>query len=129
MARIGTSARIIDFETLPDGLLGLHCRGEQRYRLHAHRTQPDGLHVGEVAWLPADERGLPEAHAHLAEVLRRVLPSSGRLHDLLQPAYDRAEWVGCRLAELMPLDSGVRQRLLELDDAFERLDTLAPLIN
>jgi Lon protease-like protein len=61
-------------------------------------------------------------------VLRRVLPETGKLHEFLLPDYDSAEWVGCRLAELMPLDRRVRQRLLELDDAYERLDQLAPLI-
>jgi uncharacterized protein len=128
LARIGTSARIVDFETLPDGLLGLLCRGEQRFMLRAQRTQADGLHVGEVAWLPADARALPEAHARLAEVLRRVLPDTGKLHEFLQPAYESAEWVSCRLAELMPLERRVRQRLLEMDDAVERLELLAPLI-
>lgn len=128
LARIGTSARIVDFETTPDGLLGLLCRGEQRFELHQHRTQADGLHVGEVEWLPADERPLPPAHARLAEVLRRVLPDTGKLHEFLVPGHDRAEWVGCRLAELMPLDGRARQRLLEMDDAIERLEALAPLI-
>jgi uncharacterized protein len=128
LARVGTAARIVDFETLPDGLLGLLCRGEQRFVLRSRRTQADGLHVGELEWLPADESPLPKVHAGLAEVLQRVLPESGKLHEFLQPAYQRAEWVGCRLAELMPLSTTARQRLLELDDAVERLDTLALLI-
>src|SRR3954451_7087360 len=32
-ASIGTSARIVDFHQMPDGLLGLICTGEQKFRL------------------------------------------------------------------------------------------------
>ena len=33
IAEVGTSARIVDFQTQPDGLLGLLCRGERRFRV------------------------------------------------------------------------------------------------
>ena len=32
-AEIGTSARVIDFQTLAGGLLGVLCRGERRFRI------------------------------------------------------------------------------------------------
>jgi Lon protease-like protein len=128
LSGVGTSARIVDFERRPDGLLGLLCRGEQRFVLRTHTTQADGLHLGGVAWLPQDARELPAAHTHLAEVLRKVLPAHGKLQEYLQPDYHSAEWVSCRFAELMPLDAASRQRLLETDDALHRLDILAPLV-
>jgi Lon protease-like protein len=63
-ADVGTSARIVDFHQMQDGLLGIVCLGERRFRVLARRTQPDGLHLGDVEWLP-DQAG----SARLAEIL------------------------------------------------------------
>ena len=52
IAATGTSARIIDFHTLANGLLGLLCLGERVFRLESRRSQSDGLIVGQVSWLP-----------------------------------------------------------------------------
>jgi len=48
LAAVGTGARVVDFSTLPDGLLGVMCRGSRRFQLRSHRTQPDGLHIGAI---------------------------------------------------------------------------------
>src|ERR1700754_2017230 len=45
-ADVGTSARIVDFHQMPDGLLGIVCTGEQKFRVEDRRVQADGLHVG-----------------------------------------------------------------------------------
>ena len=128
LARIGTSARIVDFERRPEGLLGVLCRGEQRFALRTRSTQADGLHVGGVEWLPVDAQPLPAEHARLAEVLRRVMGEHGQWRQFLQEDYASAEWVGCRLAELVPMSHASRQRLLDLDDAVQRVEILAPLV-
>lgn len=129
LAAIGTSARVIDFEKLPDGLLGLLCRGEQRFRLLSRSTQSDGLHMGEVEWLPAPAPlAMSEAQQPLAAVLRRVVPELGRLASHLQADYDSVDWVSNRFAELLPLERSVQQHLLEMDDPAERLETIAPLV-
>jgi len=130
LAEVGTSARILDFETLPDGLLGLLCRGDRRFRLKARRTQPDGLHVAEVEWL-AEEVAVPLAPGQqpVARLLRRVLAELGERGRFLEPRYDDAGWVGSRLAELLPLERDAQQRLLELDDPGARLRALEPLLD
>jgi Lon protease-like protein len=129
LATVGCSARIIDFEKLPDGLLGLLCRGEQRFRLLRHSTQADGLHVGEVEWYPIVPATLvAAAHQPLVTILRRVIPKLGKLTAHLTPDYDNADWVSNRFAEFLPLDTAVRQRLLEMDDPSERLLAITPMI-
>jgi Lon protease-like protein len=129
LAAVGCSARIIDFEKLPDGLLGLLCRGEQRFKLLARRTQDDGLHVGEIEWRAAPAATpLSAHHQPLASVLRRVIPKLGKLTAHLQPDYDDAEWVSNRFAEFLPLDNTARQRLLETDDPLERLLAITPMV-
>ncbi len=129
LANVGCSARIIDFEQLPDGLLGLLCRGELRFRLLSHTTQADGLHLGEVEWLPAAAATpLAAQHLPLVAVLRSVIPKLGKLAQHLTPEYDNADWVSHRFAEFLPLDSAARQSLLEMPDANERLDCIAPMV-
>ena len=129
LAPVGCSARIIDFEKLPDGLLGLLCRGEQRFHLLARSVQADGLHVGDIEWLPATVAApLHEQQRPLAAILRRVIPKLGKLAAHLTPEYENADWVSNRFAEFLPLDAEARQRLLELDDASQRLLAIAPMI-
>src|SRR5215467_4574263 len=51
VAPIGTTARLVDFEALPDGLLGVVCVGERRFRVLRHWSQDDGLNAAEVEYL------------------------------------------------------------------------------
>ena len=129
LAAIGTGARIVDFSRLPDGLLGLMCRGSRRFRLHSHRLQPVGLLVGTVAWLadPGPSALAPE-HRPLIRVLRRVLEELGDTARHLDADFDDADWVSNRLAEFLPLERTAQQSLLELEDPQQRMRALAPLI-
>ena len=129
LAAVGTGARVVDFSQLPDGLLGVMCRGSRRFRLRSHRTQPDGLHVGEIEW--QSESGpdaIAEEHRPLARLLRRVLKELGDTARHLDADFDDADWVSNRLAEFLPLERHDQQELLELADPQERLRRLAPLI-
>jgi uncharacterized protein len=130
MAAVGTGARVVDFNQLPDGLLGVMCRGSRRFRLRKHRVQSDGLKVGEVEWLaePGPE-ALAEEHRPLALVLRRVLQELGDTARHLDADFDDADWVSNRLAEFLPLERADQQALLELIDPQERMRRLAPLID
>jgi hypothetical protein len=129
MASVGTGARVVDFSQLPDGLLGVMCRGSRRFRLLEHRVQADGLRVGEVEWLaePAPD-AIAEEHRPLALVLRRVLKELGETARHLDADFDDADWVSNRLAEFLPLERTDQQALLELIDPQERMRRLAPLI-
>jgi uncharacterized protein len=129
LATVGTSARIVDFSRLPDGLLGLMCRGSRRFRLHGHRVQSDGLLVGAVDWLPEPGPSpLAAEHHALARLLRRVLQELGDTARHLDADFDDTDWVANRFAELLPLERPVQQALLELDDPRQRLLRLAPLV-
>ncbi len=60
IAPLGTWVRIVDWSTLPGGLLGIEIRGERRLRVGATRIEADGLMRGEVTQL-APEVPLPLA--------------------------------------------------------------------
>ena len=122
---IGTLARIVDFEQLDDGLLGITARGERRFRIvHVHQ-ESDGLNVCQVEWRADEARAeVPPQHAVLAELLQRAIEQIGPAYGELTPAYEDATWVSMRLAEILPLAPIERQELLELSDGPERLQWL-----
>jgi Lon protease-like protein len=130
-AEVGTTARIVDFNLLPDGLLGITCRGERRFRVLERRREADGLHVGSIEWLDAATPEIvrvPSEFRHLSDLLRRVLPELGDMYAGLELRHDDAEWVGARLIEILPLALEDKQSCLELMDPLERLALIAPLI-
>jgi len=129
IAPVGTSARIVDFQPLTDGLLGLLCRGERRFRVCSRRAQPDGLNCAAVDWLSeAAPEPLEPAFQPLAQMVREAFASLTNSRRFIEPHYEDAGWVSHRLAEMMPLEPALLQRLLELDQPSARLRVLVPLI-
>lgn len=125
-AAIGTVARITDFYTLPDGLLGIAAEGGERFQVTATRVRDNGLVHGEVRLWP-DEPVLevPAEHGLLATILERLLEQVGGRHARVDRArLDDASWVGFRLAELLPLEPSEKQHLLQMTDPLRRLAQL-----
>jgi uncharacterized protein len=128
-APVGTSARIIDFFPLPDGLLGIYCLGARKFRLLKRRQQGDGLNLGEVLWLPEEPAlDVPAEYQRLGALTAKMLPELGELYEAVEKHFDDAAWVGYRLAEILPVSLSDKQDWLELDDPLERLALLDPLI-
>ena len=127
-ADVGTMAKIVDFHQLSDGFLGLSCVGGRRFRITSRGRQADGLNIVQVEWLEEEVKtAVPERHAHLAELLRTVLPQLGEVYAGMEMQLDDASWVGFRLAEILPIPAAEKQFCLELKDPIERLDLLSPL--
>jgi Lon protease-like protein len=125
---VGTTARITDFHQLPDGLLGLSCLGQRRFRILKKSVAKNGLNLGEIEWLENEPAlSVPTRHARLKELLRTVLPQLGEGYTGIDMRLDDAAWVGHRLAEILPIELHRKQSLLEMDDPVQRLDALAPL--
>jgi Lon protease-like protein len=128
-AEVGTTAQIVDFFQMPDGLLGLKCSGERRFKVVARHVQSDGLNMGRVEWAPAEKAvELPVQYAHLGQLLRKVLPELGEIYQTVPKHFDDAGWVSARLAEILPINLAEKQYCLELDDPVQRLARLSPFI-
>ncbi|HEY0940527.1 MAG TPA: LON peptidase substrate-binding domain-containing protein [Steroidobacter sp.] len=122
---IGTTARIVDFERLDDGLLGITARGEQRFSIVNVKTQNDGLNIADVNLLPEEPAmEIPEDLGILAELLKQAFVQVGAAYGEAPPLYENASWVGMRLAEILPLPMPEKQQCLEMDNAVERLRLL-----
>jgi Lon protease-like protein len=127
---IGTEAKIVDFTTLPDGLLGITVEGRRRFHVERTRVRDNGLIVADVIWLdePVSTR-LAVEHELLATLLHRLIERMGGMRANVDgSAYEDAAWVGWRLAELLPIALTERQLLLQESDPQTRLQKLLGLI-
>jgi len=123
---VGTIARITDFHTGDDGLLGIVAEGGARFRVTGARARADGLLRGAVAlWPPEPARPVPVEFALLQSIAERLVETMApQFHHVPRASYDDAGWVGFRLAELLPLSVEEQQHMLELTDPLQRLAEL-----
>lgn len=123
---VGTLATIQDWDKSPDGLLTITVRGEQRFRVVSREVRNDQLSVAQVELLdePPAQR-LPVEFAPLARLLDRLLDDLDPPYRDLPRVLDDCDWVGARLAELLPLDPLDKQVLLEQGEPLTRLAKLA----
>ena len=124
----GTCARIVDWDQLPNGLLGITIEGRERFDLHETSTRPNGLIVGEVDLYPAvAARRLPERWLPLADVLRSLEDHPHVRRVKLRVDYNDAWQVGYCLVQLLPLDESLKYELLgigELDNLMAEIHSL-----
>ncbi|HTE41932.1 MAG TPA: LON peptidase substrate-binding domain-containing protein [Steroidobacteraceae bacterium] len=126
---IGTLAQVVDFDQMPDGLLGITTRGTERFRILQRRREADGLNTATIESLPsAQVLPLPREFSMFAEMLKDALPQMGDYFKHLEPGYEDADWVSGRVVEVLPLPLPVKQQLLEIVDPTERWQALVPLI-
>jgi hypothetical protein len=125
-AAVGTLASIVDFDTLPDGLLGISVTGGARFRVQKSRVRGNGLVIGEVReWPDEPVMPVPVEFSLLPAILERLAEQAGlSWRNGPRERYEDASWVGFRLAELLPLGDAERQQLLEVTDPVERLTAL-----
>ena len=124
LAEVGCEAQVIDWQQLPNGLLGVRVEGRRRFDLGRIQPQPDRLLLAEVAWREEpDEQPLGEAHAEL-QALAALLAEHPAMRGLLDttPGGDLA--LSNRLGYLLPLTLEQKQQLLGLDDVAARLGLL-----
>lgn len=122
--RVGTLAKIADWDMPQLGILNLVVHGGERFRILAQRTLPNGLVHAEVELLPEPPvTPIPGDYARLVPMLRALLEA---LEDAPPPPHRffDAGWVADRWAELLPLPLAARQQILELDDGVARLDAI-----
>ena len=123
---MGTHARIVDWYTLEDGLLGVSTLGTVRFLTESVWQQDDGLFRARIAILPEPPRcEVPAAFSVLSDVLARFMEKVGAQYPQSTPEdLQEASWVGYRLSELLPLSGIEKQHMLELTDPIERLQKL-----
>jgi uncharacterized protein len=122
---VGTLADIVACDLVQAGILQISVRGRKRFRVASTQVREDQLVFAEVHYLPEHHVALSGRHRGLSVTLRQALEQAGSASHFPPPQWEHAGWVGGLLAELLPLPLGLKQALLEMDDAAARLDVLA----
>jgi hypothetical protein len=126
----GTCARIVDWDQLPNGLLGITIEGRERFELHETQTRANGLVVGEVeiqqaaAPAPLSEEWLP-----MLDVLRSLETHPHVQRMKLRVDYNDAWQVGYTLVQLLPLEESLKYELLGIDTVDVLLAELQVVLN
>ena len=120
--QIGTLARITDWDMPELGVLQVQVRGGERFRILSQAIQKSGLIIGTVELLAPDPAADCFELAPCANFLRSVLLQLGQEYE--EKKFVDAAWVSFRLTELLPLNTTIKQKMLELTDARMRLEVL-----
>lgn len=127
---IGTYAHIIDWEQGNDGLLAITVQGSSRFRVVTSHVRSNRLQEAEVETIDDnDDEELPVQFHLLSEILQQIADKYQINLTDERERYLDANWVGCRLSELLPLDLNKKQQLLEIDDPVVRLDKIQSLLH
>mgnify|MGYP001816441298 FL=1 len=126
----GTCARIVDWDQLPNGLLGITVEGQDRFELLETSLRDNGLVTGEVSLKPdpGPDAMRPEWQS-LLDVMQSLEthPHVQRLD--LPLDYGDAWSVAYSLLQLLPLDEHLKYELLGLDSIEEVMAELDIILN
>ncbi len=126
---IGTTARIIDWDKHVDGQLVITTEGQQRFRLVAKRLRDNQLMEGDITYIEhEDELSIPAQYQLFSDLLRQVVEKFNLPYANEHEKFDDPHWVGCRLAEILPVEINRKQALLEIDDPIHRLVELQDVL-
>lgn len=126
---VGTYARIVDFNQLANGMLGIVCAGGEKFRIFRDWEAPDRLRLAEVEFLPEEPPSAVAADFQPLVDTLRVLAKHPLVQRLgLDVDYDDARSVSWRLAELLPLEAETKQSLLQMQQPRERLVEIRRLV-
>lgn len=124
-AKTATAVRIVDWDTLPDGLLGVTVEGMRRVSIADDEVQPDQLLIAEVETIAEDEDlPLDETFKAWADLIKSVLTHLGEPYSKLEFQLESANWVASRMTEVLPLELSIKQKILEINHPSVRLEHL-----
>ena len=114
---IGTTATVSDWQHRDDGLLGIVALGIERFEILSTRTQADGLTRADIKIL--DESAtleIPEQFHYMLELLDHISAQEGRIRKVDQSFSE----ILYQLIYLLPLETTLKQRLLEIPECNDR---------
>lgn len=119
---VGCTARIVQWDMPHLGLFHLATHGESVFRILEQWTAKSGLVQAQVELDdPPAPLPLPKEYAELGTLLEKIIAKVGAARFPSPARLDLAGWVGYRLAEVLPMELGLKQRLLEARDAIAAL--------
>ena len=126
----GCYVKIIDWNQLEDGLLGITVEGIKKVHVLESSLDEDNLLQGSIEDIEVEkEYMLPQKYLSLSKFYKKIYPNIKDFISFKKERYADATWVSYRLTECLPLDSSTKNKLIALDNAFDRLDKLNEIVN
>jgi uncharacterized protein len=129
----GTYAEIIDWDQLPNGLLGITVEGRTKFTIEDCWQTDSGVLTANVCFSEHDNVGkqsipIDDDFAALSQLLQNLESHPLVEQKNLSIDYDNLWDLGWRLAELIPVENAKKQDLLEMDDPWERIENIERLV-
>ena len=129
----GTYSKIVDWDQLENGLLGITVEGREKSSVSDFwKGNDDILHANvefsEVESADSEPIPLENQFDGLSVLLRKLENHPMVEKKKLVVDYDNLWDLGWRLSELIPIKIEERQKLLEIDDPWDRVKNIERLI-
>jgi len=131
--RTGTYAKIVDWQQLENGLLGITAEGDVKFTIEDFWQADSDLLRAKVEFSSADNVAaqvipLNDQFSGLADLLKSL-----ENHPLVEQKnllinYENLWDVGWRLSELIPIEVEKKQQLLEIDDPWKRMEIIEEIV-
>lgn len=126
---VGCTTRIVEWDMQQLGILSVKTLGEQRFRILDTRVTDAGLARASVELIPREvDVPMPAEYVACVRLLESIIVEQGENVMASPLRFESCAWVGSRLAELLPLPLAAKQKLLELDNALQRVKILHRLL-
>ncbi len=131
ISKKGTYVEIVDFNNLPNGLLGITVKAETKVSIKNILQLEDGLHIADIK--PeidpeVDNQALLAEYPDIINILSQIIKHPKVSELPIKVDFNSADSVAYHLAGLIPLTSIQKQNLLEAFDATQRLSILSKYI-
>lgn len=127
----GLAVKIVDWKQLDNGLLGVAVSGDRRFNIIKTQVEDDGLIIGNVEWLPEfqEQVDYPEENLQELERLLRELAQHPALNWVSLPEQIPADELGWKLAQVLPVPTTKKVRLLAEPSSLQRLAKIQILVD
>lgn len=132
--RTGTYSHVVDWNQLPNGLLGITAEGRTTFRVMESWREANNLCRAVVEFRPqdsveAEQVEVGEEFEDYVELLRGLSRHPAIEELKLDMSFENLREVAWRLSELLPIGNREKQTLLEQVDPIARLQQIELYIN
>jgi Lon protease-like protein len=132
--RIGTYSTVVDWNQLPNGLLGITVEGQTTFKIVESWREENNLCRGEVVFREQDSQDaepvdVGEQFQEYVDLLQGLARHPAIEELKLDISFDNLREIAWGLSELLPIANREKQALLELTDPFDRLEQIEIYIN
>jgi len=127
--RIGTYSSVVDWNQLPNGLLGITVEGQTTFKIVESWREDNDLCKAEVVFrdfdsIDSEPVDVGEQFQEYVELLQGLSKHPAIEELRLNISFENLREIAWRLSELLPISNRDKQALLELSDPFDRLEQI-----